>query len=162
MSKKIQKKAQKEFITNPDKIAVINAGEYIVLSNGSVGVHIRKNEALIKYDERLTCNVATGEIVEDKKSMPENLLDSTCPASLTNRLAYTGDHKIARKLAATDEFGKEISAYVLLEDLKYFGEFVSYRISGNNEAVVVTEANDEVVGMIIPKHVNEDEEVEYE
>lgn len=165
MSRKIQKKAMKAFITDPEKTAIISAGEYIVLSQGNIGVHIKKEEALIRYEDRIAIDKITGEIHDDLNSIPDNLITTSFPAALTNRLGYTEEHKIARKLVATNEFGSEISAYVLLENLKYFGGDVAYRLSGIKELVVVVEniANPEVVGMILTQHVDEaEEEVDYE
>lgn len=165
MSRKIQKKAMKAFITDPEKTAIISAGEYIVISRGNTGVHIKKEEALIRYEDRIAIDKNTGEIHEDLNSLPETLITTSYPAALTNRLGYTEEHKIARKLVAADSSGSEISSYVLLEDLKYFGENVTYRLSGIKELVVVVEniANPEVVGMILTQHVDEaEEEVDYE
>ena len=165
MSRKIQKKAMKAFITDPEKTAIISAGEYIVISRGNTGVHIKKEEALIRYEDRIAIDKNTGEIHEDLNSLPETLITTSYPAALTNRLGYTEEHKIARKLVATDSSGSEISSYVLLEDLKYFGGDVAYRLSGIKELVVVVEniANPEGVGMILTQHVDEaEEEVDYE
>ena len=91
-------------------------------------------------------------------------ITTSYPAALTNRLGYTEEHKIARKLVATDSSGSEISSYVLLEDLKYFGGDVTYRLSVKELVVVVENiANPEVVGMILTQHVDEtEEEVDYE
>ena len=66
MNRKIQKKAMKAFITDPGKTAIISAGEYIVLSQGNIGVHIKKEEALIRYEDRIAIDKITGEIHDEK------------------------------------------------------------------------------------------------
>ena len=158
----IQKKAQIEYIKNPDKVAVISAGEYIVISNGSRGVHIPKDVAGIRYEQAIAVDNNTGEIIEDELSMPDKLLEQTVEAELTNRIGYSedDDKDICRKIV-DKESGK--FAYVPIKALSFFGNNKKYRVGNTKwDAVAVTDTAGMVIGMIIPKYVEEMEVIEDE
>lgn len=161
-TKQIQKKAQIEYIKDPEKVVVISAGEYIVLSNGNRGVHIPKEMACIRYEQAIAADKNTGEIIEDELSMPDKLLEQTVEAELTNRIGYSedDDKDICRKIV-NKESGK--FAYVPIKALSFFGKAKKYRV-GNTEwdAVAVTDFGGMVVGIIIPKCVDEREVIEDE
>lgn len=156
MNEKLQKKAQKAYVSKPDMTAIINAGEYIVIATGSVGVHVPKDDALIAYQRKLAYDKDTGEVRNDSKSEQEYLKDNSRPAMLTDCISYTTEHKIARKLVTTD-MKSRLEAYVLLEDLKYFGTEVGYRIA-DDMVVVMEGGTGDVLGMIIIQDVEEENE----
>lgn len=152
---KIQKKIQKEYIGKADFMNIINADTHIVIASGSIGVYIPKENAMIDYIEKLPRDIKTGEILVDEELVPCNLKGK--PALLTNKLAYTDKHEIARKLISGD---RTLESYVLIDALKYFGQRVGYRIT--DEWVIVVEmGTSEIVGIILPQSVNEEEMEEY-
>jgi hypothetical protein len=151
MNEKLQKKAQKTFVSKPEMTAIINAGDYIVIATGSKGVHVPKVDALIAYQRKMAYDNETGEVHNDNKSEPEYLKENSYHAMLTDCISYTTEHKIARKMVTTDMLNR-LEAYVLLEDLKYFGADVGYRIA--DDRVVVTEGGTlDVLGMIMKQEV---------
>lgn len=153
MGRTIQQKAQMEFIKNPRGVGVIDADTHIVLSLGTYGVYIEKDAALIRYEGYRKYNPVTGEIHQDRNVFPELIMERTRPATVTEELAYTKAKEIAVKLIADN--GKY--AYITLENLKYFGKTAEFRVENNTNAVCVTK-NGNVIGVIIPEQIKEDED----
>lgn len=152
---KIQKKIQKEYIGKADFMNIINADTHIVIASGSIGVYIPKENAMIDYREKLPHDITTGEILVDEELVPRNLKGK--PALLTNKLAYTDKHEIARKLISKD---RTLESYVLIDALKYFGQKVGYQIT-EKWVIAVEMGTSEIVGIILPQSVNEEEMEEY-
>lgn len=153
MARTIEQKAQMEFIKDPEKVAVIDAGTHIVISLGTKGVYIEKEAALIKYERYLKLNERTGEIHQDRNVFPKLIMERTYPAIKTDRLAYTEGKDIAAKLVANNG----AYAYITIDNLNYFGPECIFRVENETKLVCVTK-NGNVVGVIIPEEIWEEED----
>lgn len=153
MARTIEQKAQMEFIKDPEKVAVIDAGTHIVISFGTKGVYIEKEASLIKFERYLKFNEQTGEIHQDRNVFPKLIMERTYPAVITDRLAYTEGKDIAVKLVADNG----AYAYITIADLSYFGVGCIFRVESETKLVCVTK-NGNVVGVIIPEEIREEED----
>lgn len=141
-------KAQIEAIKEPNRTFAHEYEKYVVITEGHIGYYIHKNELVIDIS-KLKPFTSSADMLN-----PEGLFDKTVPARMTRniRLMPSGEYAILLK---SDD---ERKAWINMKYLKQFTETVNVRITGEKEAVYLTDYKGNPRGIIMPMNVSTEDD----
>lgn len=149
MKYSLEQKAQLMALQYPGRTFVCEFDEYVLLTDGHMGYYIKKSDLMINIDKLKKPTTINNDLA------PETLIKSTTKANKTRNIHLTPNGKMAIKLKSED--GKK--AWVNMDFLKLFGDYVQYRISSEKEPVLISDYKGIPLGIVLPMKIN-DEEVE--
>lgn len=141
-------KAQIEAIKEPTRTYGHEYEKHVLITEGHIGYYIPKNEVVIDI-LKLKPFTSSADMLN-----PEGMVSKTVPARITRniRLMPSGEYSILLKSE------DDRKAWINMKYLKQFTETVNIRITGEKEAVYLTDYRGNPRGIIMPMNVSTEDD----
>lgn len=137
----IEQKAQIMAVQNPNYTTALDFDDLVMITDGHKGYYIKKKDLVID------CQKLKKPITDYQYLNPLNIVKATVQAQKTRNVhLITDGGKMAIQLKSED--GKK--AWVDMNFLKTFGDYLIFRISGEKDPVYICNYKGVPIGIVMP------------